>query len=72
VVTTVGRPPPVRKGEAHRLSISLIVSLSSRVSADLTTYPSETQLDRSCLNSPYAEQRMTGWSLLMFFMAFSV
>jgi hypothetical protein len=29
-----------------------IVSLSSRVSADLTMYPSEAQLAKSCLNSP--------------------
>jgi len=30
----------------------LIVSFSSRVSADLTIYPSEAQLAKSCLNSP--------------------
>jgi hypothetical protein len=36
----------------QRLKIFFIVCFNSPVSADFTIYPSEAQLEKSCLNSP--------------------
>ena len=51
------KPPRRDYGLSHLVHVYtprmfLMVSFSSRVSADFTTYASETQLEKSCLNSP--------------------